>query len=212
MNFLAPLIENYCQKHSSLAPNECLAVEAHTKQNDPGFHMLTGGWELSLLGLLIRAIGAKRVLEFGTYTGFSAMGLATHLPDDGEVVTLDIEKERHQTARSFWDQSTHGKKITAISGPALETLKNLKGPFDFVFIDADKENYLNYFEWSLEHLSPRGVIAMDNMLWSGRVADASQNDPATKSLRQTAQAITQIPELHYTLLPIRDGVMLVTKK
>lgn len=172
--------------------------------------MLIGPLEASALGLMLRMLGARRVLEVGCFTGYSALAMAEQLPENGEVVTLDISAETTAIGERYWKQSRHGKKIKLILGPAIETMKSLQGPFDFVFIDADKENYGHYFNRALELLSPRGVIVLDNALRDGEVLKESP-DAGTLAIRELCQKIHQDPRFYASLLPIRDGMMIVQR-
>ena len=128
------------------------------------------------MAMLVKLMGAKRCLEIGTYTGYSALAVALALPKDGSIVCCDISEELTAVGKPFWKKAGVEKKIDLRIGPALETLKKLKGPFDFVFIDADKANYLNYYERCLKLVRRGGLIAVDNVLWSGEVANAAARD------------------------------------
>ncbi len=203
---------NYCVAHSSTPCKLADELEAYTKKEVPMSQMLIGKLEASLLGMLIRLGKVKRVLEFGTFTGYSALVMAEQLPEDGELITLDLNEETTRIAQSFWDRSEHGKKIKSFVGPALENIKNIKGSFDFVFIDADKLNYPNYLELGLERLSPGGMIVCDNMLWSGKVYDENIQDEDTLAIRTLNQKLKQREDLYTSLLPIRDGMHLIMKK
>jgi caffeoyl-CoA O-methyltransferase len=202
-------IEDYCVLKSSNPSKFANEIEAYTKANVEDFSMLTGKLEGSVLGFLIRSISAKRVLEIGTYTGYSALCMAENLPSSGKVITLDINEVTTSLAKNFWKKSPHGKKITAINGPALNSLKNLKGKFDFVFIDADKPNYLDYFKITLKMLTPRGMIAIDNVLWSGKVLDPQ--DDSSRGICALNDYISSKKNLYKTMLPIRDGIFVVRK-
>jgi caffeoyl-CoA O-methyltransferase len=125
---------------------------------------------------------------------------------------LDINAETAKIAQSFWAKSPHGSKIKLHLAPALETMKELKGPFDLMLIDADKENYLSYLKRGLELVSDKGLIVLDNCLWSGKVADSKQSDPETEALRQTADFVRARADLSSVLIPLRDGLLLVQRK
>jgi len=167
--------------------------------------------EGSLDWFLLRSIEAKRVLELGTYTGYSALTMAENLPADGEVITLDINESTVTLAKSFWSQSHHGHKIKSLLGSALDSLKSLNGPFDFVFIDADKRNYIEYLKLTLPLLSSKGMIVIDNVLWDGKVLpdaelDSSEHrDRNTEFIRLVNDFVANEESLYGTLLPIRDG-------
>jgi predicted O-methyltransferase YrrM len=177
--------------------------------------MLVGEMEGSLLGFLVRALKVNRVLEVGTYTGYSALCMAENLPAAGEVITLDIDDELTEFSKKHWSQSPHGEKINKLIGPALETIPKLEGEFDLVFIDADKENYLNYLKLCLPKLSQNGIIVVDNVLWSGKVLkDASElgpEDSSTIHIKELNDYVSGAPDLYGTMLPIRDGIFLITK-
>ena len=173
--------------------------------------MLTGPVEGTLLRMLIQVSGAKRVLEIGTFTGYSALSMAAGLPDDGALITCELDTEHARIAQSFFDRSPHGKKIRLRSGAALDTLHALpaEAQFDFVFIDADKENYVHYYEAVLPKLKPGGLIAADNTLWSGRVLKPKgQSDHAIVAFNAH---VARDPRVEQELLSVRDGVLLVRK-
>jgi caffeoyl-CoA O-methyltransferase len=172
--------------------------------------MLSGHLEGTLLQMLVAMSGARRVLEIGMFTGFSAQMMASALPDDGRVVTCDIEPRHIAIAREFFARSAHGYKIEVREGPALETLKTLEPrSFDFVFIDADKRNYINYYEASLPLLADGGTIAVDNVLWSGRVLDPQEEDDrAIVAFNDHVRADDRVT---CVMLTVRDGVMLIRR-
>lgn len=211
MKFIDPHVVEYAIQKSTVPSANCKTIEDFTRKNIPMSQMLIGQLEASLLGLLIRMAHAKRVLEIGTYTGYSALAMAENLPQDGELITLDIDAENAAIAQRFWAESSHGSKITQYIGPALETLKSLEGSFDFVFIDADKPNYLNYVKTLLPRLSSGALLVLDNVLWSGRVLDYEEQDAATVGLRQVNDFIQKEPSLYKTFLPIRDGLYVAQK-
>ena len=206
-------LNEYARAHST-APGELLDrlyAETHEKLSAP--QMLTGPLEGRFLEMLVWAMGARRILEIGTYSGYSALSMAAALPDDGELVTCDVWEEAQAMAKRYAAASPHGHKIDFRLGPALETIETLEGPFDFVFIDADKENYVNYFHAALPLLAERGIIALDNTLWSGRVIDGyDDGSPQTKAFRELNDALVSDPRGVVVQLPIRDGVTLFRKK
>ena len=138
--------------------------------------------------------------------------MAEHLPENGLLITLDINPETIEVAKNYWQKSVHGRKIQSILGPALETVKTLDQVFDFIFIDADKENYLSYLKASLDILSDKGIIAVDNALWSGRVLDENSQDKDTQAIQEINNFISRQPEVYATLLPVRDGLFLIQKR
>lgn len=214
MNFIDEKILNYCIEKSDSAGQLCQDLELETKASQPLHRMLCGPLECSLLKSLIHLNGSKKILELGTFTGYSALSMAEALPEDGIVVTIDKNKKINEVAKKFWSQSIHGKKIEALFGEALEVLKTLEGHFDLIFIDADKRNYKNYFDHCLELLSEKGAIVVDNVLWSGRVVDgySSDEDKSTIYLQEFNNYIASREDLIKTLLPIRDGIYLIQKR
>jgi caffeoyl-CoA O-methyltransferase len=203
-------IEEYAAAHTT--PPEpllaALAEETRATMSSPG--MLTGTIEGRFLELLVFAAGARRVLEIGTFTGYSALSMAAALPDDGRIDTCDIEPAHVEVARRYVAQSPYGSKITIHLGPALDTIAQLEGEFDLVFIDADKPNYANYYEAVLPRLAERGLIAIDNTLWSGRVLDPQ--DDHTQSIAALNDRIAADERVIAVQLTIRDGVTLVRRR
>ena len=155
-------------------------------------------------------MGARNVLEIGTFTGYSALMMAEALPEDGRLITCDVDPEATGIARKFWARSPAGSKIELRLGPALETLAGLEGPFDFVFIDADKEPYPDYYSRALELLAPGGMIAVDNVMYGGRIVDPQ--DDGGRAIARMNDMIQDDPGVVNVLVPIRDGVMLVWRR
>lgn len=212
MNFTDKKIETYATNLSSSPSTICSSLEKHTRSTEAMSQMLIGKLEASFFGNLIRSMRARRILEIGTFTGYSALAMAEHLPSDGELHTIDIEKRPY--TEQFWKEAKQLNKIHFHQGPGLEIIPKLQGPFDIVFIDADKENYSNYFNLVESKLSPHGLVIVDNVLWSGRVLltdDEIQNESSTKALKKFNEMIHQRPDLHKTMLPIRDGIFLINK-
>jgi predicted O-methyltransferase YrrM len=169
------------------------------------------------MGLLMHLIGARRTIEIGVFTGYSALAVALALPDDGRVIACDISEEWTSVGRRYWREAGIEKKIDLRLGPALATLDGLiasgqGNQFDFVFIDADKTNYANYYERALVLLRPGGLVAVDNVLWYGRVIDASFDDPDTRAIRAFNEQITNDDRVWLSMLPVRDGLTLACKK
>jgi caffeoyl-CoA O-methyltransferase len=171
--------------------------------------MISGPVVAGLLQTLVGASGARSVLEIGTFTGFSALMMAEVLPEDGTLITCDQNPKSAEVAREFFAKSPHGHKIELRLGPALDTIRSLPGPFDFVFIDADKENNGAYYERALELLSPAGLIAIDNVLWGGRVLDPA--DDTDRAIADFNRRVQGDPRVKNVLLPVRDGVMVVRR-
>jgi caffeoyl-CoA O-methyltransferase len=211
MSFLVDeQLEEYAERHST-APDPLLAELAQeTKSTMAAPQMLTGPIEGRFLELLVAGTGAKRVLEIGTFTGYSALSMAAALPPGGRIDTLDIEPKHAEVAQRYFDRSPHGDKITLHLGPALETIGSLQGEFDFVFIDADKDNYDAYYEAVLPRLSEGGLIAIDNTLWSGRVLDPP--DETTKLIAALNDKLAADDRVVVVQLTVRDGVTLVRRR
>lgn len=168
------------------------------------------------MSLLVRLLGVTRALEIGTFTGYSSICIASAMPEHGRLVCCDSSAEWTQIAQQYWAQAGLEARIDFRLQPALDTLQQLldageAGCFDFVFIDADKQNYEAYYERSLELLRPGGLIAVDNTLWSGDVADPDNNDPGTRAIRRLNQRIMQDTRVFRSLVPIGDGLTLVHK-
>ena len=168
------------------------------------------------LALMARLIGARRTLEVGTFTGYSALVVAMALPEDGQIVACDINKEWTDVARRYWNEAGVSHKIDLRLGPALETLQALlagggKGTFDFAFIDADKSNYQSYFDSAVELIRPGGLIAVDNVLWHGRVIDPAEQDRDTLAVREFNRKLHTDARVEISLVPMGDGLTLARK-
>lgn len=214
MKFIDENIERYAISKSTIPSVHCQNLANYTRENEPMSMMLVGEMEGSFLGFLIRSTGAKRVLEVGTYTGYSALVMAENLPEDGEVHTCDVEEKDFTSM--YWAKSPAAKKIHLHLGKALETIPQIEGEFDLAFIDADKTNYKNYLEMILPRLSKRGVIAIDNVLWSGSVLKpdselGGDENASTRAIKEVNDFVAEHPDLYGTMLPIRDGIFLITK-
>lgn len=169
-----------------------------------------------LMALLVRLLHAKKTIDIGTFTGYSALVVAQALPADGKVITCDIDKRATAVAQESWQQANVAHKIELRLAPALDTLKALiangeSDTFDFAFIDADKDNYSNYYELSLQLLRQGGLIAIDNVLWSGRVADTNDNDKATLAIRKLNELVHHDKRVAMSMIPIGDGLTLALK-
>ena len=168
------------------------------------------------MALLVKLIGAKKTLEVGVFTGYSSLVVALALPADGKIVACDVSEEYTSVARRYWQQAGVADKIDLHIAPALETLDNLlttgeAGTFDFAFIDADKSNYDNYYEQCLELIRPGGLIAIDNVLWSGKVADTEIQDNQTNKIRDLNRKLHEDSRITLSLVPIADGLTLAMK-
>ena len=181
-----------------------------------------GGMQISpeqgqLMGLLVRLTGARRAIELGTFTGYSALSVVMAMPPDGRLIACDTSQEWTDVARRFWREAGVEDRIDLRLGKGVATLDTLigeggAGSFDFIFIDADKKNYDAYYERALVLLRPGGLIGLDNTLWSGRLIDADNKDPATEALRALNQKIHDDQRVDLAMLPIGDGLTLVRKR
>jgi caffeoyl-CoA O-methyltransferase len=212
MEIVPDPIERYAEQHTT--PPEPLLAELarETRETLEAPQMLTGTVEGRFLELLVYASRAKRVLELGTYSGYSALSMAAGLPRDGRIDTCELDENRAAVARRYIDQSRYADRIQIHLGPALETIDRLEGDFDFVFIDADKPNYMNYYEAVLPRLTERGFIAADNTLWSGRVLDDSDDDEGTRAIKSFNEHVESDPRVSSVMLTVRDGVTLIRPK
>jgi caffeoyl-CoA O-methyltransferase len=170
---------------------------------------MVGQVEGSVLALLVRLTGAGRVLELGTFTGYSSISMALALPSDGRVITCDVNPETTEIARRYADEAGVADRIEYRTGPALDTIAELDGEFDLIFIDADKPNYGNYYEATLPRLAADGLMILDNTLWSGRVADPQEDDENTRAIRAVNDRVRDDPRVKNVLLTVRDGMNLV---
>ncbi len=182
----------------------------------PGARMQIGPDQGALMAFLIRLIGARRALEIGVFTGYSGLAVASALPADGKLIACDVSEEWTRIARRYWQEAGVAGRITLRLGPALETLAALERegnePFDFAFIDADKENNDRYYEACLRLLRPGGLIAVDNIIWGGRVADPAVTDAETEAIRALNLKMRDDARVEAVLLTVGDGVMLARKQ
>lgn len=213
MNFLDPAIDQYASEHTSQESDllHQLNRETHMKVLQP--RMLSGHFQGRLLSMISHMVKPKFILEIGTYTGYSALCLAEGLQHNGSLLTIDINEELETRCRSYFDRSEYANQITMQIGNALEIIPNIEQPIDLVFIDADKDNYTNYFELCLPKLSAGGFMLIDNVLWSGKVLHpAKPNDIDTAALQAFNTMLTEDHRVEQVLLPVRDGLTLVRKK
>lgn len=183
----------------------------------PQAGMQTGADQVQFLQLLVRLVGARRCIEVGVFTGYSALGVALALPEDGQIVACDVNEQYTNIARRYWERAGVAQKIDLYIAPATKTLDELiaageEGRFDFAYIDADKSGYDAYYERCLALLRPNGLITIDNVLWSGEVVQESTQDPDTVALRALNEKIGRDERVDASLLPIGDGLMVVRKR
>jgi caffeoyl-CoA O-methyltransferase len=202
-------VEDYAETHSSPDGElfERLAAETRARTTTP--QMMVGLLEGRFLGVLVRSLRARRVLELGTFTGYSSISMALALPPGGRVITCDVNEETTAIAQRYAEEAGVADRIDFRIGPALEAIVQLTGPFDLVFIDADKENYVNYYEATLPLVADSGLMLVDNTLWSGRVADPAEDDEKTKAIRALNDRVLADPRVENVLLTVRDGMNLI---
>jgi predicted O-methyltransferase YrrM len=212
--FLPKKISRYIAEHA-VREREILRELRAATASLPNAGMQIGADQGQFMALLVQAIGARNCLEIGTFTGYSALAVALAIPDNGRIVCCDISEEWTAIGRPFWKKAGVDRKIDLRIGPALQTLDELreeKQIFDFVFIDADKTNYANYYGACLPMLRPGGILAVDNTLWSGWVADRGHHDDDTVALRKFNDKLHADDRVEIALLPLGDGVTLALKK
>jgi caffeoyl-CoA O-methyltransferase len=203
-------IETYAETHTEKPSPLLQALAKETRERMKQYQMLVGPLEGAFLRMLVRLVRARRILEIGMFTGYSALSMAEGLPEDGELITCDVDPEAEVIAQRYFAASPHGRKIRVRMGPALETMKTLSGPFDLVFIDADKENMIAYYERALALVPAGGLIAADNTLWSGRVLEPkAESDRAVAAFNQHVANDARVEKV---LLTLRDGVTLAWKR
>jgi len=209
--FLPEDLRRYVEEHVGPVPPLLEELERETRKSTDSPGMLTGKVEGAFLKLLVRLSGARKVLEIGTFTGYSALMMAEGLPADGELVTCEISKEHASLAQRYFDRSPNGRKIRIALGPAAETLRGIPdGSVDFVFIDADKERYPFYYEECVRVLRSGGLIAADNVLWYGRVL--SPEDEASRAIVRFNRTVMGDDRVEKVMLPVRDGIYLIRKR
>ncbi len=208
-DIVAPALDAYAAEHTTAPPGylEDLAADLVATLASPG--MMVGRLEGRYLEMLTFALGARTVLEIGTFGGYSALSMAPGLAPGGRIISCEISPVHAEFARRHIAASPFADAIEVVVGPALDTIGDLEGPFDFVFIDADKAGYPDYFEMVLPKLAPRGLIAADNTLWSGRLLDPSDTSEDTEALRRFNDALAHDPRVVVVQTTVRDGVTLI---
>jgi predicted O-methyltransferase YrrM len=206
-------IQQYAEQHTS--PESHLLTEllqkTHAERADKS--MLSGFYQGRLLAMFSKMLEPRRILEIGTYMGYSALCLAEGLADDGKIITIDIQPETNEVAKEFWARTPLYSKIESYLGDALDIIPVLNETFDLVFIDADKPNYANYYDLIFPHLRIGGVILADNVLWSGKVLDTKTNDDeSTVALAEFNKKIQADERVSNILFAVRDGLMVIRKE
>jgi caffeoyl-CoA O-methyltransferase len=207
MHFISQDLEDYIEQHSQKEPALLAALNKETYQKILLPRMLSGHFQGRVLSMLSKLIRPVNILEIGTYTGYSALCLCEGIQENGQLHTIDIKEELVDFQRKHFDKSPWGKQIVQHLGEAVAIIPTLDMKFDLVFIDADKENYLNYFELILPKMNKGGIILSDNVLWSGKVLEPlNPKDLSTKILLEYNQLLANDPRIETVLLPIRDGL------
>lgn len=213
MEFLPENISAYSEKHTSDESELLYELNRQTHIRTTRSRMLSGHMQGRFLSMISKLVRPSFILEIGTFTGYSALCLAEGLKDNGKLVTIDNNAETNAMAQSYFERSAYAHQIELKEGHAQEIIKNLTGPFDIVFIDADKENYNLYFDLVIDKVSSGGLIIADNVLWSGKVAEEStKTDKDTESLKLYNEKIHTDSRVENILVPIRDGLMMARKK
>ena len=207
MHFISQELEDYIEQHSKKEPELLAALDKETYQKVLLPRMLSGHFQGRVLSMLSKLVNPVTILEIGTYTGYSALCLCEGMQEKGMLHTIDIKEELVDFQRKYFNKSPWGKQIVQHLGQAIDIIPTLDLKFDLVFIDADKENYLNYFELIIPKMNKGGIILSDNVLWSGKVLEPLQsNDLSTKIIMEYNQLLKTDPRVESVLLPIRDGL------
>ena len=209
MNFLPKEIDQYASDHSEKEPELLKELFRETWQKALVPRMISGHFQGRILSMISKLIQPKNILEIGTYTGYSALCLAEGMKENGRLHTIDHNEELYDFQRRYFDRSTYRDQIKQYVGQGLDIIKDIEGPFDLVFIDADKANYTNYFKAVIDKMNSGGVILSDNVLWSGKVTEIpNPKDEDTIALIAYNKMMNEDPRIETVLLPIRDGLTL----
>lgn len=212
MNFLDPEIEQYAEAHTTPESSLLAQITRDTYLEVLQPRMLSGHLQGRVLSMLSKMIRPNAILEIGTYTGYSALCLAEGLSAHGTLLTIDKNIELYDRANAYFSESEFAPKIQMLKGNALTIVPDLKQKWDLIFIDADKENYQKYYDLTLPNLNKGGFIIADNVLWSGKVIDANENDVDTTALRSFNTSLIEDNRVEVLMLPVRDGLTVVRKK
>lgn len=208
-NLVLPDIEAYAEQHSIGESDVCRRLREDTYRTMDFPHMVVGPLEGAFLKMMVQVVQATRVLEIGMFTGYSALAMAEALPAQGQLTTCEIDPASANLAQTYFLQSPHGNKIDIRLGPALDSMKTLPGPFDLIFIDADKANYVNYYRRAKALIAPAGMILIDNVLWSGKVVACPAPDASTLAIQELNRTVSNDPDVMAVMVTIRDGVLMV---
>jgi predicted O-methyltransferase YrrM len=213
MNFISDELDDYVVKHSSEEPDLLYRLNRETNMKVLQPRMLSGHFQGRVLAMFTHMIRPQHILEIGTYTGYSTLCFLEGLPNGGKITTIDINYELEDMVNRYFQEANRGEAIDYLIGDAIEIIPTIEGNFDLVFIDADKSNYINYYNLVIDRLNPGGYIIADNVLWSGKVLQDLDNlDLDTRVLVDFNQLVQQDDRVENVLLPIRDGLMVVRKK
>jgi len=213
---LSDKVYDYLLNHSLREPELLAELRRETSQLEMSIMQISPE-QGQFMSLLVKVLGVKRAIEVGVYTGYSSLSVAMAMPSDGELIVCDTNEEWTNIASRYWARAGLSERITLMLAPALDTLKSLiksgqAGQFDFAFIDADKTNYKNYYDCCLELIRPGGMIAIDNVLWDGAVADDTDDSEDTQAIRELNDYIHQDQRVDLSMLPIGDGLSLVRRR
>ena len=211
MNFIEEKVEEYSIAHTSPESTLLNVIDRETHLEVLRPRMLSGHFQGRILSMLAKMVGPTRILEIGTYTGYSALCLAEGLSKDGRLYTIDINEELEDRVRQYFLDSPYNSQIDFIIGDATNLIPTLNENWDMVFIDADKKNYLNYFELVISSVKSGWYIIADNVLWSGKVVEKEHDDEDTQALRVFNDTLSKDSRLEVVLLPVRDGLLIARK-
>jgi len=213
MHFLPDDIDDYAADHTQEEPELLKKLSRETWRKVLLPRMLSGAYQGRLLSIISKLVSPKTILEIGTYTGYSALCLAEGLTSDGKLITIDKNEELEPIVDKYFGLSEYSSQLKPMIGNAVEIIPTLDEKFDLVFIDADKSNYINYFNMIIDKLNPGGIILSDNVLWSGKVVEpTAEKDVDTKVLKEYNKLLKDDPRLETILLPIRDGLTISRRK
>jgi caffeoyl-CoA O-methyltransferase len=212
LDIATPEVEAYAARHTTPPDGVLAELAAETRETLQSPQMLTGTIEGRFLELLVHGLAAERVLEIGTYSGYGTISMAAGLPEGGRIDTCEISEQHAAVARRYLERAGHADRVTVHVGPALDTIRNLEGEWDFVFIDADKESYVAYYEEVLPRLSAHGLIAADNTLWSGRILDDADDSGSTRAIREFNEHVAADERVASVILTVRDGITLIRRR
>jgi len=212
MNFIEERVEEYSMQHTTKESELLNKIDRETHLEVLRPRMLSGHFQGRILSMLSKMISPYRILEIGTYTGYSAICLAEGLTEDGKLYTIDINEELEDRVRQYFLESKYNQQIDLIIGDALNLIPRLNESWDIVFIDADKKNYTKYFNMVVASVKSGGYIIADNVLWSGKVVEKDHLDEDTLALRVFNDTLSKDPRFEVVLLPVRDGLLIARKK